>query len=249
MQRIVGKTLRKNVTDENNRSWNLSTTQRKIAFPLRTHARTNAPEYLARFVAAEICGQRIRPARAEGAWSAHSSPAKKKETEGASACRRSLSRWRIATRKATSRPRRGGGMLGVAFLTRFCFISGRHKLPTSSASHSFISTYFLLLFSICLCQRVQSRRRMELELVTGTGPGRAWHSAWVAHYLMMLFAIFSHLSAWFLLVEFFTEVSVSCSAFCNVFFACFQCHRTFGYFLFGQNFSSCGWANKDFEIW
>lgn len=32
-------------------------------------------------------------------------------------------------------------------------------------------------------------------------------SAWVAHYLMMLFAIFSHLNAWFLLVEFFT---VSC---------------------------------------
>lgn len=66
MQRIVGKTLTKNVTDENNPSWNLSTTQRKIAFPLRTHARTNAPEYLARFVAAEICGQRIRPAQAEG---------------------------------------------------------------------------------------------------------------------------------------------------------------------------------------
>lgn len=172
--RIVGKTLTKNVTDENNPSWNLSTTQRKIAFPLRTHARTNAPEYLARFVAAEICGQRIRPAQG-GPYS------QKKETEGASACRRSLSRWRIATRKATSRPRGGGGMLGVAFLTRFCFISGRHKLPTSSASHSFISTYFLLLFSICLCQRVQSRRGMELELGLGLaalGIRLEWHIIW-----------------------------------------------------------------------
>lgn len=63
-------------------------------------------------------------------------------------------------------------MLGVAFLTKFCFISGRHKLPTSSASHSFISTYFLLLFSICLCQRVQSRRGWSWEWIWN------WDWAW-----------------------------------------------------------------------
>lgn len=157
--------------------------------------------------------------------------------------------------------RAGGGR--AAFLTKFCFISGSFGAGGTSCQPAArrivlfpLTFYFCFLFvfaSACRAGGDEAGNGAGSGAGTGTGPGRAWHSAWVAHYLMMLFAIFSHLSAWFLLVEFFTvspaKVSVSCSAFSIVFFACFQCHRTFRYFLFGQNFSSCGWANKDFEIW
>jgi len=188
---------------------------------------------------------------------------------------RSLSWWRIALLG-------GAGLMGLRGIWgciswQFCIIleflgfrvGGWNFSPTARSIVLFqLTFYFCFLFVF-----------LESGDGNGTGngngngseAGHAWHSAWVAHYLMMLFAIFSHLSAWFLLVEFFTvspaKVSVSCCfsfSFFYIFhffflsfpfhllffgFACFQCRLTFSYFLFDKNFFSLGWANKDFEIW
>jgi len=101
----------------------------------------------------------------------------------------------------------------------------RNFSPTARSIVLFqLTFYFCFLFvfpSSCWWDGDEDGDETETETETQAEAeaGHAWHSAWVAHYLMMLFAIFSHLSAWFLLVEFFTvspaKVSVS---YCFFFF-------------------------------
>jgi len=212
------------LVEENNPSWNLSTTQRKIAFPLRTHARTNWGKYLARFVAAEICGQRIRISLPE--LSPPDIPDNPKN--GDSALLANPSKFVLMTYSPVRENETYGaeGYICGCIPWQFCIIleflgfrvGGWNFSPTARSIVLFqLTFYFCFLFVF-----------LESGDGTGTEAGHAWHSAWVAHYLMMLFAIFSHLSAWFLLVEFFTvspaKVSVSCYFSFSTFSISFRYH-------------------------